>query len=33
MDYGFALQGLLGTDFLRQAGAIIDLKTLEVRTG
>jgi predicted aspartyl protease len=31
MDYGFPLQGLLGLDFLRQAGAVIDLRDLEVR--
>lgn len=32
MDYGFPLQGLLGLDFLRQAGAVIDLRELEVRS-
>ncbi len=31
LDYGFPLQGILGTDFLRQAEAVIDLKNLVVR--
>lgn len=33
LDYGFPLQGILGTDFLRQAEAVIDLKNLVVRSG
>jgi hypothetical protein len=33
MDYGFDLDGIVGTDFLRQAGAIIDLVHLEIRVG
>lgn len=28
MDYGFALKGILGMDFLLQTGAVIDLNTL-----
>lgn len=28
MDYGFALDGILGLDFLRQTGAVINLQTL-----
>lgn len=28
MDYGFALNGILGMDFLLQTGAVIDLNTL-----
>jgi Aspartyl protease len=32
MDYGFPLQGLIGVDFLLQAGAVIDLQKLAVRT-
>lgn len=31
MDYGFRLQGILGLDFLLQAGTVIDLKELEIR--
>jgi hypothetical protein len=31
MDYGFPLDGILGTDFLVAVGAIIDLRTLEIR--
>ena len=31
MDYGFQLDGIIGTDFLLAVGAIIDLNTLEVR--
>lgn len=30
MDYGFPIQGLIGLDFLVQAGAIIDLANLEI---
>lgn len=28
MDYGFDIAGILGMDFLRQAGALIDLSSL-----
>lgn len=28
MDYGFEIGGILGMDFLRTAGAVIDLRTL-----
>ncbi len=31
MDYGLQLDGILGTDFLLQVGAVIDLSNLEVR--
>jgi hypothetical protein len=30
MDYGFPIQGLLGTDFFVQAGVVLDLARLEV---
>ncbi len=30
MDYGFAIDGILGMDFLSQVGAIIDLAKFEV---
>ncbi len=30
MDYGFPVQGLIGLDFLMQAGAVIDLANLEI---
>jgi hypothetical protein len=30
MDYGFPIQGLIGLDFLMQAGAVIDLANLEL---
>lgn len=30
MDYGFSIQGLIGLDFLVQAGAVIDLTKLEI---
>jgi hypothetical protein len=30
MDYGFDIRGILGMDFLRQAGAILDLKALTI---
>jgi hypothetical protein len=30
MDYGFPIQGLIGLDFLVQAGAVIDLAKLEI---
>jgi len=32
LDYGFQLQGILGLDFLLQAGTVIDLKELEIRS-
>jgi hypothetical protein len=31
MDYGFALDGILGLDFLMRVGALIDLHNLEMR--
>jgi hypothetical protein len=30
MDYGFAIDGIIGTDFLLQVGAVIDLARLEI---
>lgn len=30
MDYGFAINGIVGTDFLLQVGAVIDLSRLEI---
>jgi len=30
MDYGFEIQGILGMDFLLQAGAIINLRDLSL---
>jgi hypothetical protein len=30
MDYGFEINGILGTDFFLQAGAVIDLKELRM---
>lgn len=33
MDYGFPIQGLLGTDFFVQAGVVLDLKNLRVYPG
>ncbi len=33
MDYGFDLDGIIGTDFLTRIGAIIDLARLEVYQG
>jgi hypothetical protein len=30
MDYGFRINGILGTDFLVKAGAIINLRTLRL---
>ena len=30
MDYGFAIDGIIGTDFLLQVGALIDLSRLEI---
>ena len=31
MEYGFAIEGILGLDFLTQIGAIIDLKEFQIR--
>lgn len=31
MNYGFVIDGLLGFDFLQQAGAVIDLAAMEIR--
>lgn len=31
VEYGFGINAILGLDFMRQAGAVIDLKTLELR--
>ncbi len=30
MDYGFEINGILGMDFLRRAGAIINLRELRI---
>ena len=30
MEYGFAIDGIIGTDFLLQVGAVIDLSRLEI---
>jgi hypothetical protein len=30
MDYGFAIDGIIGTDFLLQVGGVIDLSRLEI---
>ncbi len=30
MDYGFAIDGIVGMDFLMQVGAVIDLSHLEI---
>ena len=30
MDYSFAIDGIIGTDFLLQVGAVIDLARLEI---
>jgi hypothetical protein len=30
MDYDFAIDGIIGTDFLLQVGAVIDLSRLEI---
>ena len=32
MDYGLDIDGIIGTDFLMQIGAVIDLAKLEIRT-
>lgn len=31
MDYGYEINGIVGVDFLRQVGAVIDLANLEIR--
>ena len=31
MDYGFEIHGILGMDFLRQSGAILDLAEMSIR--
>lgn len=31
MDYGFAIDGIIGLDFLLRVGAVIDLAAMEVR--
>lgn len=33
MDYGFDIDGILGMDFLRAAGAVVDLGALELSLG
>ncbi len=33
LEYGFAIDGIIGLDFLLQIGAVIDLKNLEIRKG
>lgn len=33
MDYGFAIEGILGFDFLEQTGAVLDLAVMEISTG
>lgn len=33
LDYGFAIDGIIGLDFLLHVGAVIDLKHLEIRKG
>ncbi len=33
LDYGFSINGILGMNFLKQANALIDLKTMEIRKG
>ena len=30
MDYGFAIHGILGMDFLLQAGAVLDLNAMQI---
>jgi hypothetical protein len=32
MDYRFAIDGILGFDFLQQTGAVIDLEKMEIRS-
>jgi predicted aspartyl protease len=31
MDYGFAIHGILGMDFLVQAGAVLDLNKMQIK--
>lgn len=33
MDYGIEIDGILGFNFLKQAGAVIDAKAMELKTG
>jgi len=33
MDYGYAMNGILGLDLLRRAGAVIDLGTMQLAWG
>lgn len=33
MDYGMEIDGILGFNFLKQAGAVIDSKAMELKTG
>ncbi|MBI1278496.1 MAG: hypothetical protein GC179_10250 [Anaerolineaceae bacterium] len=33
LDYGFEMDGIVGSDFLREAKAIIDFSSLEIRKG
>lgn len=33
MDYGMEIDGILGYNFLKQAGAVIDMKSMELKTG
>lgn len=30
MDYGFDINGIVGMDFLKAIGAVIDLKNIEI---
>ena len=32
MDYGFAIEGILGFDFLQQTGAVLDLSVMQIRS-
>jgi hypothetical protein len=32
MDYGFEIDGIIGMDFLTQAGAVVDLSKMEIRS-
>lgn len=31
MDYGMEIEGILGFNFLKQAGAVIDVRTMELK--
>ncbi|MCP4417996.1 MAG: hypothetical protein GY805_15345 [Chloroflexi bacterium] len=33
MDYGFAIEGILGFDFLQQTDAVLDLAVMEINAG